>query len=151
MSFPVPLVAAAEQFYIACIHAGWAKDDDSTSWRLYLPRYPEDTIHQMTKETQTLVPRNGAITIQDIIDIFVGVHLATSAEAMGFTEAVGMDTGVMYDIISKAAGSNWQFVEHVPRMKKPTWSLRDVPAAEAVSLRLVCVFETPKLDDLRGL
>ena len=56
---------------------------------------------------------------------------------MGFTEAVGLDTNVMYDIISKAAGSNTQFVNNVPKMKKPTWSLEDVPAANEIGKRLV--------------
>ena len=78
--------------------------------------------------------------MQDIIDIFIGGHLAATAEAMGFTEAVGLDTNVMYDIISKAAGSNTQFVENVPKMKKPTWSLKDVSAAEEVAQKLVCSF-----------
>lgn len=44
---------------------------------------------------------------------------------------------MMYDIISKAAGSNEQFVECVPKMKKPTWSLKDVDSAKDVGRRLV--------------
>lgn len=60
---------------------------------------------------------------------------------MGFTEAVGLDTGVMYDIISKAAGSNKQFVDNVPSMKKPSWSLGDVPAAKDIGKRLVSSFK----------
>jgi 3-hydroxyisobutyrate dehydrogenase-like beta-hydroxyacid dehydrogenase len=68
--------------------------------------------------------REQSITVQDIVDIFAGGHLAASAEALGFTEAVGLDTDVIYDIISKAAGSNVQFVDCVPKMKKPTWSLK---------------------------
>lgn len=131
-------MAAAEQVYLAGVDAGWAKDDDSTLWRLYLPGYPEDAVYQMTKPESSLIPRNGSITAQDIVDIFAGGHLATAAEAMGFTEAVGLDTTVMYDIISKAAGSNTQFVDHVPKMKKPSWSLRDVPEAKDVMRRLVC-------------
>lgn len=127
----------AEQVYQAGINAGWAKEDDSTLWRLFLPNQPIDTVYQMTKHDSTLIARNEAVSVQDIIDIFVGGHLAAAAEAMGFTEAVGLDTDVMYDIISKAAGSNMQFVENVPRMKKPTWSLREVPCARDVCQRLV--------------
>ncbi|OAA54591.1 3-hydroxyacid dehydrogenase/reductase [Niveomyces insectorum RCEF 264] len=137
--FPVFLVATAEQVYQASIHAGWAKDDDSTIWRLYLPDRAFDYIHQCTKRSDSDSDGSGkgdAITVRDIVDIFAGAHLATAAEAMGFTEASGLDTTVMYDIISKAAGSNWQFVENVPRMKKPTWSLRDVPSAPEVGRKL---------------
>ena len=137
MSFPVFVVAAAEQVYQAGIHAGWATKDDSTIWRLYLPNAPEDAIYQMAKQGEQLAARDETIKVQDIIDIFVGGHLAAAVEAMGFTEAVGLDTGVMYDIVSKAAGSNKQFVDHVPKMKKPAWSLRDVPAARGIAERLV--------------
>lgn len=142
------LTATAEQVYLAGMHAGWAKDDDSTLWRLYLPGYPEDIIHQLTAPEQgdeAVVERNEIIAIQDIIDIFAGGHLAAAVEAMGFTEAVGLDTGVMYDIISKAAGSNKQFVDNVPSMKKPSWSLGDVPAAKEVGKRLVSSFKISRL------
>ena len=93
----------------------------------------------MTKDSKSAqtFPRNETIQTQDIIDVFAGVHLAASAEAMGFTEAVGLDTDIMYDIISKAAGSNTQFVKCVPKMVKPRWSLRDVPGAQGVKDRLV--------------
>lgn len=132
------LVATAEQVYIAGNHAGWSKDDDSTLWRLFMPGYPVDTIHQMTKpQGSELIARQNAITVQSIVDIFAGGHLATAVEAMGFTEAIGLDTDVMYGIICQAAGSNKQFVDQVPNMKKPTWTLRDVPAAKDVCARLV--------------
>ena len=86
-----------------------------------------------------LIPVHGgrSLTIQDIVDIFTGSHLATAVEAMGFTEAIGLDTDVMYDIISKAAGSNTQFVQHVPKMKKPSWSMKDIPEAVNIMKRLV--------------
>lgn len=82
--------------------------------------------------------RTKEISGQNIVDIFVGAHLATAVEAMGFTEAIGLDTAIMYDIISKAAGSNTQFVNHVPKMRAPTWTLRDVPEAYTVRQKLVC-------------
>ncbi|KAB2579707.1 putative oxidoreductase [Lasiodiplodia theobromae] len=136
VDYPVFLTATAEQVYKAGINAGWAKDDDSTLWRLYLSGYPDDTVHQMTKPGCTLIPRQDAVSVQDIINIFVGTHLATCAETMGFTEAVGLDTAVMYQIFSKAAGASTQFIEQVPKMKKPTWSLRDVPEARDILKRM---------------
>lgn len=138
VNFPVTLVATAEQLYIAGNHAGWAADDDSTLWRLFMPGYPADIVHQMTKpEGSKIIAREDAVTVQTIIDLFAGGHLATAAEAMGFTEAIGLDTDVMYHIICQAAGSNAQFVDNVPHMEKPTWSLRNVPAAKDVCHRLV--------------
>lgn len=144
IGFPVFLVSTAEQVYTACIHAGWAKDDDATIQRLYLGDHPADLIHQQTK-TPGVVPRVESITIDDIIDIFTGVHLAVSSEALGFTEATGLDTDVIYDIISQAAGSNAQFVKRVPEMKKPTWSLRDVASAPDVGHKLVRNMSTTHL------
>ncbi|KAF2095714.1 hypothetical protein NA57DRAFT_59696 [Rhizodiscina lignyota] len=134
--FPVFLTAAAETVFQAGIHAGWIKDDDTRLTRLYLPGYPDHLVHQLTKGENSVVPRNPEITVQDIIDIFVGANLAISAEAMGFTEAVGLQTDLMYDIISKGAGSNVQFIENVPKMKKPTWSLKDVEGAKDVGQKL---------------
>lgn len=90
-----------------------------------------------TPQDSPLIARQESVTVQDIIDIFAGGHLATAVEAMGFTEAIGLDTDVMYGIICQAAGSNRQFVDHVPKMKKPTWTLRDVPEAKDVCRRLV--------------
>lgn len=137
VNFPVFLVAGAEAVYQAGIHSGWAKDDDSSLPRLYLRGFPDHIIHRLTKGGESTVPRIDNITVQDIVDIFTGGHLAASAEALGFMEAVCLDSDVMYDIISKAAGSNAQFVENVPKMKKPTWSLKDVDTAKDVGCRLV--------------
>lgn len=137
VNFPMFLVSTAEAVYQAGIHAGWAKDDDSSLPRLYLRGYPNHIIHQLTKDDNSLVLRIDDITVQDVIDVFTGGHLAASAEALGFTEAVGLDTDVMYDIISKAAASNVQFMENAPKMKKPTWSLKDVDTASDVGRRLV--------------
>ena len=118
--------------------AGWTKDDDSSLPRLYLKGFPDDLVHQQTDSS--IDPADPSITTQDIIDIFIAVHLAASAEALGFTEAVGLNTNVIYDIISKAAGSNVQFVDFVPQMKKPTWSLGDVENAKDKALKLVSHF-----------
>lgn len=137
VEFPVFLTATAEQVYKAGIHAGWAKEDDSTLWRLYLSGYPDDAVYQMTKPGCNLIPRQDAVSVQDVINIFAGTHLATAAETMGFTEAVGLDTAVMYQIFSKAAGASTQFIEQVPKMKAPTWSLRDVPEARDILKRMV--------------
>lgn len=122
--------------YTACVHKGWGADDDSSIPRLFLHGLADDIIFQQSRSPGRLA-RNDIITIQTIIDIFAGVHLALASEAMAFTEAVGLDTQVMYDIISQAAGSNAMFVRYVPKMFKPTWSLRDVGDVRLVGQKLV--------------
>lgn len=129
----------AEQIYLSGVHAGWSKDDDSTLPRLYLQGHPSDLIYQQTKVTLSHPEAETQITTQTIIDLFTGIYLAASAEAMGFTEAVGLDTNTMYSIISEAAGSSAQFVHAVPQMRKPSWSVADVPSAKAIAGRLVSI------------
>ena len=122
--------------YTACVNRGWGADDDSSIPRLFLHGLADDIIFQQTRSPGPIA-RNDSITIQTIIDIFAGVHLALASEAMAFTEAVGLDTQVMYDIISQAAGSNTMFVRYVPKMVKPAWSLREVGDARCVGQKLV--------------
>ncbi|KAK2590618.1 hypothetical protein QQS21_011701 [Conoideocrella luteorostrata] len=136
VSHPVFLSATAEQIFDAGISAGWGPEDDSTLWRLYLSSAPDDAIFQMTKAGCKLFERTESITIQDIIDVFAGTHLAIAAETMGFTHAVGLDTSQMYKIFRTAAGASTQFDKQVPKMKAPTWSLRDVPEAPGIKKRL---------------
>lgn len=136
IGLPMPLVSAALQVYQAGIHAGWARDDDSTLWRLYLPGHSEDAIYQQTLPSRPIT-RHKNVEIQDIADIFAGVHLATSAEAMRFVHAVGLDADLMYEIICNAAGSNAQFVQSVPQMNNDPISLKDADGSAGVCDRLV--------------
>lgn len=129
--------SAAEQVFEAGIYAGWAKEDDSTLWRLYLSHYPEDTIYQMTKPGCNIFSHQEGFSVQDVIDIFAGAHLALSLETIGLSQASGLDTQVMYKIFSNAAGSCTQWIDHVPKMKGPKWDLRDVPEAKEILRRLV--------------
>lgn len=55
---------------------------------------------------------------------------------MGFTDAVGLDTSVMYKIFSQAAGASTQFIEQVPKMSSPSWSLHDVSEAKGILKRM---------------
>lgn len=138
---PMPLVSTALQVYQAAIHAGWSSNDDSTLWRLYLNNnnsnnnQDKNTIHQQALPNSP-IKRNNDFNNQDIVDIFTGVHLAASAEAMRFVQAVGLDTDVMYDIIKGAAGSNRMFIECVPEMKRGAYSLKDVQGSKIVCEKL---------------
>ncbi|KAF4458295.1 3-hydroxyacid dehydrogenase reductase [Fusarium albosuccineum] len=133
-SYPVPLVAMAEQVYQTAVYIGLAKVDDSALWRLYLQGYPDDAVHQQTKfkpDSETL-----AITLQDIEDIVVGVHLAATAETRGFTQAVRLDADQIFDIIYGAAGWNKQVEKYASKMRKGPWFLREVEEAKVIGSRL---------------
>ncbi|KAJ3542870.1 hypothetical protein NM208_g3873 [Fusarium decemcellulare] len=133
-SYPVPLVAMAEQVYQTAVYIGWAKVDDSALWRLYLQGHPDDAVLQQTKvdpDRESL-----AVTYQDIVDIVVGVHLAATAETRGFTQAVGLDDDQMFNIICEAAGWNEQFEKYGSKMKKGPWFLREVEEAKEIGSKL---------------
>lgn len=134
-SFPVPLVATAEQIYQTTVYLGWAGMDDAALWRLYLPGHPQDAIYLQTKVKTDAT--NSTISLQDIEDIMVGVHLAATAESRGFTQAVGLNTGQMFDIVCGAAGWNVQFERYAPKMKKGPWYLREVEESKQIGIKLV--------------
>ncbi|KAI0545923.1 NAD binding domain of 6-phosphogluconate dehydrogenase-domain-containing protein [Xylaria curta] len=133
-SVPVPLVAVAEQIYQTTVYIGWAGMDDAALWSLYLRGFPDDAVCQQTKVSDDATKSN--ITLQDIEDIMVGVHLAATAESQAFTQAVGLHADQMFDIVCGAAGWNVQFEKYAPIMKKGPWFLREVEESKAIGIKL---------------
>lgn len=54
--------------------------------------------------------------VKMVNQLLAGVHLAAAAEAMVLGAKAGIDTRILYNIISNAAGSSWIFVDRVPQM-----------------------------------
>ncbi|KAI4120812.1 MAG: hypothetical protein LQ341_007495, partial [Variospora aurantia] len=54
-----------------------------------------------------------------IHQIFAGVHIAMSSEAMGLAALAGWDTKEAFDHLSKGGGSSWMFVNRAPFMFDP--------------------------------
>uniref|UniRef100_A0A0C9S8F2 TSA: Wollemia nobilis Ref_Wollemi_Transcript_4673_4554 transcribed RNA sequence n=1 Tax=Wollemia nobilis TaxID=56998 RepID=A0A0C9S8F2_9CONI len=54
--------------------------------------------------------------IKMVNQLLAGVHLAAAAEAMVLGAKAGLNTRILYNIISNAAGSSWVFVDRVPQM-----------------------------------
>lgn len=133
-SVPVPLVATAEQIYQTTVYIGWAGMDDSATWRLYLRGQPDDAVHQHTK---VAADAETAISLQEIEDIMVGVHLAATAEARAFTDAVGLNSEQMFEIVCSAAGWNVQYEKYALKMKKGPWYLREIEESKEAGIRLV--------------
>ncbi|PLB52476.1 hypothetical protein P170DRAFT_472367 [Aspergillus steynii IBT 23096] len=133
-SFPVPLVALAEQIYQTTVYIGWAGMDDSALWRLFVRDYADDTVHQRTKVKGST--HNYALSLQDIVDIMKGVHLVAAAESKGFTKAIGLNAEQMHDIVCGAAGWNFQFEHYAPKMKKGPWYLQEIPEAKEIGAKL---------------
>jgi 3-hydroxyisobutyrate dehydrogenase-like beta-hydroxyacid dehydrogenase len=62
--------------------------------------------------------------VKMVNQLLVGIHIATACEAMALAATAGLDTQVVYDIISNAAGSSWAFVNRVPHMLEGCWESR---------------------------
>ena len=132
--FPLPMLSVAEQLYTTAISAGWGKEDDCVMTRLYLPNRP-DLVTEQAKSPET--SQSTQLQYHDIRFLLIGVHLAVISEAMSFCEKLGIDTDIMFDIVSNAAGSSVMFATSFKDMQKENWSLWAVPDASRVRDLLV--------------
>lgn len=55
-------------------------------------------------------------TMKMINQHLAGVHIAAAAEAMALAARAGIDQGLVFDVISNAAGRSWMFENRVPHM-----------------------------------
>ena len=134
--FPLPLLSTAEQLYLTGISAGWGTEDDCVMVRLYLPGRG-DLVAKQAGIANTDASPTSSITIETIKDLMVGVHLAAVAEAMKFSDHLGLDTDLVYDIVSNAAGASAAFMMGFKEMRKGAWSLKAVTGVDGIRDRLV--------------
>lgn len=144
--FPLPLVGAAEQLFLSAIGAGWGALDDCVVVRLYLPPARPGLVAERAGRASmggdgvgVGAGVNGGVGVGDIKDLMVGVHLAAMSEAMAFCERLGIETGLMYDIVSNAAGWSRGFEEYFPSMKEGGWRLKRLEGIKGIRNRLVSV------------
>jgi 3-hydroxyisobutyrate dehydrogenase len=133
--FPLPLLSTAEQLYMTGISAGWGKEDDCVMVRLYLPGRGDLVAKQAGVATD--VNPTSPITVETIKDLMLGVHLAAVAEAMKFSEHLGLDTDLVYHIVTNAAGASAAFLMGFGEMRKGAWSLKAVAGVDGIRDRLV--------------
>ncbi|KAL8949771.1 MAG: hypothetical protein Q9222_004150 [Ikaeria aurantiellina] len=131
--FPLPLLTTAEQLYLTAISAGWGPEDDCVIVRLYLPGQGNLVAKRAGSASGD---SSTTITWETIQDLLVGVHLASITEAMSFCEHLGVDTDLMYDIVSNAAGSTKVFEKYFERIKHNGWKLRGIAEVERIRERL---------------
>ncbi|TKA69743.1 hypothetical protein B0A49_13389 [Cryomyces minteri] len=129
-SFPMPLANTAEQLYISGVARGWLRDDDACMVQLFLPSSSPDLVSSKAK-ADVKMASNFQVSSDTVNDLLAGVHLAASIEAMAFAKHLGMDTRLMYEIISKAAGWCKIFDDAVPPMlEADQWALGKCSIAE---------------------
>ena len=132
--FPLPLLSTSEQLYMTAISAGWGKEDDCMLTRLYVPDRPFLIAQQAGSFAGSQDP---VVSVSDITDLMIGMHLAAMSEAMSFCERLGIDTDLMFDIVSNAAGASEVFLKSFRSMQSGTWSLESVPGAADIRDKLV--------------
>ncbi|XP_038687228.1 uncharacterized protein LOC119986656 [Tripterygium wilfordii] len=54
--------------------------------------------------------------VKMVNQLLAGVHIASAAEAVAFGARLGLNTRVLYDIISNSEGTSWMFENRVPHM-----------------------------------
>lgn len=138
--FPLPMVGVCEQLYASAINAGWGAEDDCVVVRLYLPRSPELVIQRAGKaasESSGTAGGASTVSVDDITDLLVAVHLVAMSEAMAFGDALGIDAELMRDIVSNAAGASRVFEKYWADMKKGGWGVKGVQGIEGIRDRLV--------------
>lgn len=134
----LPLVSAAEQLYRACISAGWGKEDDSVLVRLYLPGR-SDLVAKLA--SQPVDVGEPLLSVGNVADLMVGVHLAVTTEAMSFCEHMGIDSDMMFDVVSNAAGASSVFMKSFSKLQKANWKTKKVDGIEQIRERLANAIE----------
>ena len=137
--FALPMLSMAEQLYTTAISAGWGKEDDCVMTRLYLPNRP-DLVTEQAKSSKTFEPPQ--LHFHDIKYLLIGVHVAVISEAMTFCEKLGIDTDIMFDIVSNAAGSSAMFSHMFKGMQKEKWSLGALHSTDLMRSQLVSKMST---------
>ncbi|EMC93502.1 hypothetical protein BAUCODRAFT_37187 [Baudoinia panamericana UAMH 10762] len=135
--FPAPLANTAHYTYLQGVQAGMLKDDDAKLVQLYLPDSQGDLVSKMA-EADVKMASSHQVSKDTVADLLCGIHLAASVEGMAFCQHLkGIDSKLMCEIISKAAGWNAMFTKCIPGMlEKDSWTLADCPEAEDVGRKL---------------
>jgi 3-hydroxyisobutyrate dehydrogenase len=69
-------------------------------------------------------------TMKMVNQLLVGVHIAAACEAVAFGARAGIDPDLLFEIISKSAGSSWAFKDRVPRILAANYA----PPSSAVNI-----------------
>ena len=50
-----------------------------------------------------------------INQLLVGIHIVSAAEAISLSKKVGLDTQIVYEVISHSVGNSWSFEDQSAR------------------------------------
>jgi len=110
--------------------------DDSALVGVYLHKDPT-LVLKLASSSTTAAEDEKKLKI--VSQLMAGVHLAAAAEAMSLGMKVGLEPNKLFEIISTAAGSSYQFVTQTPQLLSGKWTSKktvDEIIAELVSWSL---------------
>ncbi|XP_043699909.1 uncharacterized protein LOC122650571 [Telopea speciosissima] len=55
-------------------------------------------------------------SVKMVNQLLAGVHIASAAEAMAFGARMGLNTRILFDVITNSGGTSWMFENRVPHM-----------------------------------
>lgn len=114
--FPTPMTSVVENLLYTAVSRGYGGDDDSSLLRLYTEGAPTPTGSEKETSPESL---------QLVIDLLKGIHLASAAESLAFAHHVGLDLDLVLDLCINAAGGSAMLEVHGPAIVA---ALRNEPA-----------------------
>ncbi|KAF2751928.1 oxidoreductase-like protein [Sporormia fimetaria CBS 119925] len=109
LSYPTPLVTAAEQVYFSAADRGYTPNDDAGLVRLW-------TETPVTDIQSTLSDQEKSDRLDLVVQLLTAIHLVSAAESIAFADHVGLPLQQLYELASEAAGGSAMFKEFGPRM-----------------------------------
>ncbi|EFJ29345.1 hypothetical protein SELMODRAFT_440731 [Selaginella moellendorffii] len=92
-------------------------DKKLTERKLYLVDAPvSGGVARAANGTLTIMAAGSKVAFDKAMPVLSGVHIAASAEAMAFAARVGLNTRLVYEVVSHSSGSSWMFINRVPHM-----------------------------------
>lgn len=104
---PVILQGMSLQLYLKALNEGLAKEDDAGLVKLYLSEEKVESIKVLANSGSKTGKSD--ITIQSIIDLLVGINVASAYECFAYAAKVGLDSELLVNIISEGAGNTSVF------------------------------------------
>ncbi|KAI8937876.1 hypothetical protein NX059_005563 [Plenodomus lindquistii] len=102
VAFPATLCSVAEQVYFSAVDRGWGANDDAGIVRLW-------TSDPVSSIQSTLTAEEKQSRLQLVVDLLIGIHLVSAAEAFSLAKHVGIPLSQFYELACDAAGGSTMF------------------------------------------
>ncbi|CAK7244697.1 MAG: hypothetical protein STHCBS139747_006242 [Sporothrix thermara] len=112
--FATPMTSTVENVLYMAVDRGYGADDDSSLLRLYTDGLPSSS--SSSSSSSPSANRDTTTSLQLVVDLLKGIHLASAAESLAFAHFVGLDLDLVLDLCVNAAGGSTMLSTHGPAM-----------------------------------